>query len=98
MAITLTQPFTVSTVALSGVPNTALKVTPPEFTRYLWIQFRGSAGALAYSGVDGDPLSGDSIQFAADDLVEIQHPGDKSVYLASPDPDTVVSIVAVERS
>ena len=98
MAVTLTQPFTITTIALSGVPNTALKVTPPEFTRYIWIQFRGAAGLLAYTGADGAPIGSDTLQFSADEVVELQQPGDKPFYVASPVADTVVAIVAVERN
>lgn len=98
MAVTLTQPFTVATIALPSVPNTALKLTPPQYTRYLWIQFRGVTGLLAYAGTDGQPIGSDTLQFAPDEIVEVQHPGDKPIYLASATADAIVAIVAVERA
>lgn len=98
MAVTLTQPFTITTIALPSVANRALKVTPPEYTRYLWIQFRSVTGLLAYAGTDGQPIGGDTLQFAPDEIVEVQHPGDKPIYLASATPDAIVAVVAVERA
>ena len=79
------------TLGLTGV---ATKFTPPPFTKFLWLQFRSSAGGVAKSGTDGATISTDYFLIKADDMIEIQHDGDHPFFLAGTADDVECSIEA----
>lgn len=81
MATTITQSNSVTVITL-GLTGIATKVTPPKFTRFLWLQFRNAIGGVAYQGTDGAAIDASYFNLAADQLVEIQHDSDRPVYLA----------------
>jgi hypothetical protein len=97
MAVTITQFFAPDTFTL-GSADVLTEVRPPEGTRYLWITFAANAGKLAYSGTDGGAIGADFIPLSADTGVELQHQGDRRVYLASATGATVVTVAAVDRN
>ena len=81
MATTITQGNSVTVITL-GLTGIATKVIPPRFTRFLWLQFRSAIGGVAYTGTDGAAISADYFNVAADQLVELQHDGDRPFYIA----------------
>lgn len=91
MATTITQSNSVTVITL-GLTGIATKVIPPRFTRFLHLQFRNAIGGVAYTGTDGATISPDYFNLAADQLVELQHDGDRPFYLAGAS-DAVEAVV-----
>ena len=87
--------FIIGTLTL-GASNVATRINPPEFTRFLHIQFLSNDGLIAYDGTDGAAI-GDAFVLTAGQGVELQARGDHPVFLASAVAGTQVTVCALDR-
>lgn len=96
MATTITEHWKPTPITLGNI-DVATKVTLPAQTRRVWLYCETNAGKAAYSGTDGGAVSANYLPIGANQIIELEHPGDAPIYLASATAGTVVRVTAIER-